>query len=55
MSTGDGDDQVTIGAKVDPEFKRAVRIAAAKQGQSMSAYIREAVAERMERGGEGEF
>jgi predicted HicB family RNase H-like nuclease len=47
MSGGDDDEKVTIGAKVSPTFKRRVRIAAAKQGQSMSAYIRDAVATRL--------
>jgi predicted HicB family RNase H-like nuclease len=49
MSGGEDDEKVTIGAKVSPAFKRRVRIAAAKQGQSMSQYIREAVEDRMER------
>ncbi|GAA3882808.1 plasmid mobilization protein [Haloarcula argentinensis] len=42
-------DKESIGAKVDPAVKQEIRIAAAKQGVSMSEYIREAVLDRLEK------
>jgi predicted HicB family RNase H-like nuclease len=38
----------SIAAKVSSETKQRIRIAAAKQGVSMSEYIRQAVMDRLE-------
>lgn len=44
----------SIGAKVDEETKRQVRIAAAKQDMTMSEYLRLALIEQLKRDGETE-
>jgi antitoxin component of RelBE/YafQ-DinJ toxin-antitoxin module len=41
-------DKESIGAKVDPDVKQRVRVAAAKRGMSMSEYIRQAVLDQLE-------
>lgn len=38
-----------VGADVSPEFKQEVRVAAAKQGVSMSEFLREALREQLDR------
>ena len=45
MSQSENGGQPTIGAQVDPEFKRRVRIAAAEEGMSQSEAIRVALRE----------
>lgn len=43
-----GAQKVSLGTKVDEEFKSRVRIIAAHKGISMSQYVKEAVEERVE-------
>lgn len=38
----------SIAAEVEPEIKRQLRVAAAQEGMSMSAYIRKAVKNQLE-------
>jgi hypothetical protein len=46
---GDEDEKVSIGAKVDPEFKRAIRTLAGSRDMSMSEFVRDALYEKYER------
>lgn len=46
-------DKESIGAKVDPEVKQEIRVTAAKQGISMSEYIRQAVLKQLREDQEG--
>lgn len=43
------EEKVSIGAKVDPDLKIAIRTLAASQGKSMSQFVREAVTEKYNR------
>lgn len=42
-------EKVTIGTKVNPQFKKMVRTLAATQDKSMSQFVREAVSEKYHR------
>lgn len=42
-------EKVIIGFKVDPDFKRLVRVAAANEDQGMSEYVRIALEEKLGR------
>ena len=46
-------DKESIGAKVDPDTKQEIRVTAAKQGMSMSEYIRQAVLKQLKEDQEG--
>lgn len=42
------DETESISAKVDPELKQKIRVRAAKQGTTMSQYVREVLTESIE-------
>jgi len=45
------DQSESIGAKVSPELKQRIRVKAAQEGMSMSAYIRKILEESVEEDG----
>jgi predicted HicB family RNase H-like nuclease len=48
------DYEKSISFKIDPDTKTEIRVAAAEQDTSMSEWVREAIQQKLERGGDSE-